>query len=129
MNRVARLVMLLVLCLAVPVQGFAGLASFGAGCPMGSSSAWVGEVGHHADAVSAAVDGAHCGCCDEGDTTGGPGFDCKAGQGCHAGGSVAPLAATRMPVVVAAGRVRAPAVAVAIPGDAVPGIWRPPAQR
>lgn len=127
MNTAFRFVLLLVLSLAIPVYGLAGLAAPQDQCPMESgSTSFVGIDGvaddHHANAGSS--DGADC-CSDPG------AFD-ETGQSCKPGQECPTVHAVHVPVLLAwvtrlVGIEGTSPVNLLPPSGSPSSIWRPPA--
>lgn len=128
MKRAYRLLLLLALCLAIPVQGIAALMAPAAHCPMAGAASPDAEAHHDADGASKRPDGGPCDCCEDADIGGVAEPLCKAGQGCHPGGVFAPLARARSLVMATADGAQPPSVAALDSAGAYPGIWRPPAR-
>ena len=111
-----RTFLLLVLCLAIPLQGFAAVVALESPCPMETTAA--GD--------TAAVSAMH-GCCNDADTAAKTGKACKTGQECQSGGqylvfppvvhSFASSASDRFSLIE-------PFLHAFIPS----GVWRPPTQ-
>lgn len=106
----------LLLCLAVPIHGFAAVAALEAPCPMEMSSA----------SNSAEQPGADD-CCNDMETFAKTGKACKSGQECQTGGLWVPnflALSTALPVQTVA---IAPLSQFAPSANPI-GFWRPPTQ-
>lgn len=111
-----RLFLLLILCLAIPLQGFAAAVAFEPPCPMEMTS----------DGDTAAVSAMHD-CCNDADTVAKTGKACKTGQKCPSGGqylafppvmhSFTSSASDRLSLIAPFPHAFTPS-----------GVWRPPTQ-
>jgi len=110
-----RILICLLLCLAIPVQGFAGMVLHANACPMQNATS---------EAAPEACPMKHC--CNDAETYGKTGKACKTGQQCQAGYQFpnslpliqSPIASKSMPIAH---------VARFVPVFDPSGIWRPPA--
>lgn len=113
-----RTLLLLVLCFAVPLQGFAALAAFEPHCPMEAAS-----MGSMDD-----VDGAMMhDCCNDEETAAKTGKLCKTGQECSSGAQCL-LFPFMMPTVAPVAVERSSLISPFIPAFSPAGLWRPPTQ-
>lgn len=113
-----RTLLLLILCLVLPLQGFAALVAFEPHCPMAMPAC--------ADAEAVSDDAMARDCCNDADTAAKTGKLCKTGQECSSGAqclllppvvhAVAPAATERFALISPFIRTLSPA-----------GLWRPPA--
>ena len=106
----------LILCLAIPVRGFAHVAVLEMPCPM-ESSAQVASI----DAPATP----HC--CNDADTFAKTGKACKSGQACQTGSQMVSSLEFSEPAPVAT-HEQFPALSPFFPSASPPGFWRPPTQ-
>lgn len=107
-------VLLLILCLAIPLQGFAAVGMLEPPCPME-----IPVVGETADGASLHD------CCNDADTFAKTGKSCKMDQKCPAGGQylVFPPAALALAPTAAQ---RFPPIGLFHPPVTPTALWRPP---
>lgn len=114
-----RTFLLLILCLAIPLQGFAALAAFEPPCPMESPTT--------VDATDVAdVPMAHD-CCNDADTFAKTGKVCKTGQECQSGSQGA-LFMLKTDFAPPRHSVRFSLIALSVYSFDPSGLWRPPSQ-
>lgn len=115
--RTMRTLLLLILCLAIPLQGFAAMVALEPPCPMEATAA---------GSMDASDSMAHD-CCNDADTVAKTGKLCKMGQECPSGGQYLLFP----PVVLAVAPVtvdRFSLITHFIPTLSPAGLWRPPTQ-
>lgn len=111
--------LLLILCLAIPLQGFAAAIAFGPPCAMESPA-----VG---DAAAVSAEPMARDCCNDTDTFAKTGKMCKTGQACSAGSVYLVFPPTVFPLAAATtdrGALIEPFVYAMFSS----GVWRPPTQ-
>lgn len=106
------------LCFAISLQGFAGVALPEKPCPMESAA-------QSAEVVAMAAMAADHDCCNDADTFAKTGKLCKTGQECSAGG-IGPIASCRIALFTPVPPLRIDSPAQPIFDAAPAGIWRPP---
>ena len=107
--------LLLILCLAIPLQGFAALAALGPPCSMEAMAG--GSMDH-----SMADD-----CCNDADTVAKTGKLCKMGQECHSS-TQGPLFTLNIHLPSPPHSVRFALVELPVHSLDPAGLWRPPTQ-
>ena len=116
MMSMRRLLLCILLCLAIPVQGIAGVIAFNTLCPM-----------QH-PAMAQAVDASELPpCCNDADTFSKTGKTCKTGQQCQSAGSQylgSGLIIQTLPTLQPVWFAR---FAKFVPALDPSGVWRPPA--
>lgn len=114
-----RTFLLLILCLAIPLQGFAALAVFEPPCPMESSTT--------VDATDVADGSMAHDCCNNADTFAKTGKICKTGQECQSS-SQGPIFMLNTRLPSPDHSVRFPPIALSVHSFDPSDLWRPPAQ-
>jgi hypothetical protein len=110
--------LLLILCFAIPLQGFAALAAFETHCPMEAVS-----MGSMDDADDPMMRD----CCNDPDTVAKTGKLCKMGQECSSGAQCL-LFPSVMSAVAPVDAERFSLISPFIPLLSAAGLWRPPTQ-
>ena len=111
-----RLLLCLLLCLAIPVQGIAGIIAFNTLCPM-----------QH-PAMARAVDASELPpCCNDADTFAKTGKACKTGQQCQSTSSQYPSSVLVIQAPLVVQPLWLARLALFAPSFDPSGVWRPPA--
>lgn len=113
-----RTLLLLILCLAIPLQGFAALVALEPHCPMEAVS-----MGSMDDADDSMLHD----CCNDEETAAKTGKLCKTGQECSSGAQCL-LFPSVMPAVAPVDAERFSLISPFIPLLSAAGLWRPPTQ-
>jgi hypothetical protein len=121
--RLARLILICVVCVGVPIQGFAGVQYVDASCPLMEDAATEGADGMSAEEMHDMMAAMGCDTENDGANTGKP---CPSGTSCQ---SIGPALLHVLPLAFPQVLVQ-PAPPLAVPqfqSHHSPHLWRPPA--